>query len=387
MSSSDICALHLTLLESLFDESRPSNGYKKAVTAMHEIAVFYQDSTKRTKNLQDAIAQICVESRRTRLKQHCATRWVEKQEAVRVFKQLLPALLVSLNDIASWPDSASGKASLFINSLNGEFTVALEILASVLEVTKPLSVRLQETGQDIHNASDSVRDCETALQEMRSNHNFTKIFQAAEQQYGQTIEVPRRNSRQVHRENHPAENAEEFYRRSMFYPYLDICLEQLRERFSAQSATAYALSSLLPSYVVDADMSKLKASVHMYDCFIPDINKCFPAELIRWKAYWTRQPEEQRPKKILQALKSAKLIRAYPIIETLLQIFATLPVTTACGERSFSALKYIKTYLRSSMKEDRLDALAHLYINKDIRLDRDQVIDQFAKSNRRLNLK
>ena len=234
--------------------------------------------------------------------------------------------MVSLNDIASWPDSASGKASLFINSLNGEFTVALEILASVLEVTKPLSVRLQETGQDIHNASDSVRDCETALQEMRSNHNFTKIFQATEQQYGQTIEVSRRNSRQVHRENHPAENAEEFYRRSMFYPYLDICLEQLRERFSAQSATAYALSSLLPSYVVDADMSKLKASVHMYDCFIPDINKCFPAELIRWKAYWTRQPEEQRPKKILQALKSAKLIRAYPIIETLLQIFATLPV-------------------------------------------------------------
>ena len=135
---------------------------------MHEIAVFYQDSTKQTKNLQDAIAQICVESRRTRLKQLCSTRWVEKQEAVGVFKQLLLALLVSVNVIASWPDSASGKASLFINSLNGEVTVALEILASVLEVTKPLSVRLQETGQDIHNASDSVRDCEPALQLTRN---------------------------------------------------------------------------------------------------------------------------------------------------------------------------------------------------------------------------
>ena len=46
------------------------------------------------------------------------------------------------------------------------------------------------------------------------------------------------------------------------------------------------------------------------------------------------------------------------ILSIPLQIFATLPVTTACGERSFSALKYIKTYLRSSMKEDRLDAFS-----------------------------
>ena len=67
-------------------------------------------------------------------------------------------------------------------------------------------------------------------------------------------------------------------------------------------------------------------------------------------------------------------------IETLLHIFATLPVATASGERSF---KLIKTYLRSSIKEDRFDSLAHLYINKDINFDRDQVFDQFAKSNRR----
>jgi len=68
-------------------------------------------------------------------------------------------------------------------------------------------------------------------------------------------------------------------------------------------------------------------------------------------------------------------------------MFATLPVTTATGERSFSALKLIKTYLRTSMREDRLIALALLYINKDIKLDYSQVIDQFAKENRRLNLK
>ena len=71
-----------------------------------------------------------------------------------------------------------------------------------------------------------------------------------------------------------------------------------------------------------------------------------------------------------------------------LYIFCTTsPVTTATGERSFSAFKLIEMYLRTSMQESRLNALALLYINNDIKLDYSQVIDQFVKGNRRLNLK
>ena len=166
----------------------------------------------------------------------------------------MPALWSSLDNIASWPGNASGKASLFMSSLNGEFAVALEILTSVLEVTKPLSVRLQEKARDVHNASESVRDCITTLQQMRSDEKFTKIFETAEQQHGEKIEMMRINARQSNRDNHPAQNAEEYYRRSMYFPYLDnYCLEQLRERFTAQTATAYTLSNLLPSFVIDAD--------------------------------------------------------------------------------------------------------------------------------------
>jgi hypothetical protein len=54
----------------------------------------------------------------------------------------------------------------------------------------------------------------------------------------------------------------------------------------------------------------------------------------------------------------------------MLRIFATLPVTTATGGKNFSALKYMKNYLRSTMSEDRLNGLAHLYINRGIELAR-----------------
>ena len=81
--------------------------------------------------------------------------------------------------------------------------------------------------------------------------------------------MPRINARQRNREKHPADSAEEYYRRSMYLPYLDICLEQLRERFTAHSATVYGLIGLLPAYVINADISNLRAAVEAYKMLSP----------------------------------------------------------------------------------------------------------------------
>ena len=65
--------------------------------------------------------------------------------------------------------------------------------------------------------------------------------------------------------------------------------------------------------------------------------------------------------------------------------YGTLPVTTATNNRSFSALKYLKTYLRNTTKEVRLNGLALLYVHRDIGLDFEQVYAEFSLKNRMLN--
>ncbi|KAI0233802.1 hypothetical protein LSAT2_015958, partial [Lamellibrachia satsuma] len=60
----------------------------------------------------------------------------------------------------------------------------------------------------------------------------------------------------------------------------------------------------------------------------------------------------------------------------------TLPVTSATAERSFSAMKYLKNSLRSTMNEQRLGGFAHMYVNSDIKLNQEEGIDEFAKGNR-----
>ena len=55
---------------------------------------------------------------------------------------------------------------------------------------------------------------------------------------------------------------------------------------------------------------------------------------------------------------------AFPNLAKLLQLVLTIVVSTASCERSFSALKRIKTYLRSTMSEQRLNDIALLSIEK-----------------------
>lgn len=64
-------------------------------------------------------------------------------------------------------------------------------------------------------------------------------------------------------------------------------------------------------------------------------------------------------------------------------LLCQLPAATT--EHSFSALKRIKTYLRSTMNENRLNGFAHLHIHRNLELCHDDVIDEFSKNNRRLN--
>jgi hypothetical protein len=64
-----------------------------------------------------------------------------------------------------------------------------------------------------------------------------------------------------------------------------------------------------------------------------------------------------------------------------------VPVTVASAERNFLKLKLIKTYLRSSMSQERLNGLATLSIEKDMLadIDVDVLINDFASQNARRN--
>ncbi|XP_073474120.1 uncharacterized protein [Aquarana catesbeiana] len=72
---------------------------------------------------------------------------------------------------------------------------------------------------------------------------------------------------------------------------------------------------------------------------------------------------------------------------TLLKIFITTPMTTAEAEKCFSTLKRIKTFLRNSMTQERLNALAMLSMEKRVVTEmtdfNQKVIEKFASQKER----
>lgn len=91
---------------------------------------------------------------------------------------------------------------------------------------------------------------------------------------------------------------------------------------------------------------------------------------------------------LLAFLQKKKLEEMYPNMWVALRIAVTIPVTVAAAERSFSRLKLIKTYLRSTMGQERLNKLALMSINQEVsrKISFDDTIDDFAaRKSRRVH--
>jgi hypothetical protein len=99
------------------------------------------------------------------------------------------------------------------------------------------------------------------------------------------------------------------------------------------------------------------------------------------------QIEESAPIDILNYIKR---LDSFPNTCIAYRILLTIPVTVASAERSFSKLKLIKSYLKSTMSQERLNELAILSIEKNVleNLKYKNLIKNFASQKaRRLNFK
>ena len=105
----------------------------------------------------------------------------------------------------------------------------------------------------------------------------------------------------------------------------------------------------------------------------------FKREVVGWKMI-----EVQKPRSLSETLAELDSF-LYPAIERMLLTLLTMPVSTAASERSFSAMRRIKTYLRSTMKNERLSSIGILHIHRSKSVNTEGIIDEFAgAANRRL---
>ena len=166
------------------------------------------------------------------------------------------------------------------------------------------------------------------------------------------------------------------------------------EANTCSTSSTTTTSCLLPKNILNLNAESLASTVksfcNSYGDLIsakPGLESALLAEIRLWKEKWLRSSKSASiaiPVSVEEVLQNCDE-DLYSLVNSLLRILLTLPVSVASAERSFSSLRRLKTWLRNQMGQERLTGLALLNAHREIEVDVDKVIDRFAKiGNRRL---
>ena len=112
-------------------------------------------------------------------------------------------------------------------------------------------------------------------------------------------------------------------------------------------------------------LSDLLAPLHQYQQCLPPGN--LHNEITTIKNYLIRNPITEDNNELHDLLECIEPVKeAFLLLRECLVIAMTYGTSTATVERSFSSLHRIKTYLRSTMSQERLDNLALLSIEREL---------------------
>lgn len=178
-------------------------------------------------------------------------------------------------------------------------------------------------------------------------------------------------------------NAQQHYRIVINEAY-DTASEQLRVRFneSTPALSSYLLlSSCLQRCQVSDDETELIIELRKYrEINLSDLQS--ELQVLRRKWNTTLPLSLGRATDFLREC-SPEFRSLFPNFEALLRLLLVRPASSVECERSFGALRRLKTWLRSSMTQIRLNSVAIIHVHQSVcdKLDMGELMNTFISCN------
>ncbi|CAH2276211.1 zinc finger MYM-type 1-like [Pelobates cultripes] len=244
----------------------------------------------------------------------------------------------------------------------------------------------------------SIKDCRGQSYDNASN--MSGKYNAGQRYYLLQLQCGRKIKRNKKWDYGDADDADmtpsEKFKVNTFYLIIDQLTESLRHRQAAYSVIQERFSLLLEMCTLATDglCSKARTLVTQYP---EDLDPLFADEIVQFASLFKMYQSSPAKKVINESqelqmykfLVTQSLVGAFPNTHVTLRMYLCLMVSNCSGERSFSILKRVKNELRSSMGQERLNALSLLCIENGLlnELNLDSTIEEFAsKKARKANL-
>ena len=157
------------------------------------------------------------------------------------------------------------------------------------------------------------------------------------------------------------------------------CLSELVLRFSGNDQEilcALGNGNICHSETPDKDSFSRVAEFYKIDGEILEAEQKMYASFHRVRGLGYMTVSE-----ILETVYENDLFDMFPEFSNVAHILAVIPATSCSAERSFSALRRLKTYLRSTMGQQHVSNIT--LINSVVNNDMDRIIDIFGRRNGR----
>ncbi|XP_047127583.1 uncharacterized protein LOC101241302 [Hydra vulgaris] len=235
------------------------------------------------------------------------------------------------------------------------------------------SLKLQSPQLDLNEAVQLLTSLKEYVNSLRAQFDFFE--KKGKEITGSTFykeENQRKRKRSVQLTRHDGSadetvfSAQQKFRVMVFLPVLDHLNSALCKRSEAYSGV-YDKFGFLRN-IRSLEQSDLRrASRKLIDTYVDDLEESFEDEILHFKEYLLADTYLQQNEKELKCSielymyrvlrNSSALQDIFPNVTTALHIYLSLMITNCSDERSFSALKRIKNYLRSALGDDKLNSL------------------------------
>lgn len=327
----------------------------------------------------------------------CPTRWTVRADS-------LASVIANYNNIQELWESAlhSSSDSEMKARIHGvgsqmqtfRFFFCLNLSEMILRHTDKLSQTLQQPSlSSIEGHAVAMLTIET-LKGLRNDSNFDlfweKIEKARDQLDVDDPQLPRRRKAPKRYEGlaqaeFPASPKEEY--RRIYFESLDLAVTSINSRFDQKGFKVFSsVEQLLFKACGGQDFKDELTKVCEF--FLDDFDKAeLEAELLTLQklyesAIGSEAPSVDNIKKALLTLSNTQQMLVNAVCR-LFQLLIILPATNATSERSFSALRRVKSYLRSTMTQARLNHLMILHYHQDLcdKLDLNTIANEYITRN------
>jgi len=404
------CAHSLNL--ALQDATRSNTFVRDALDFVRDVVNFVKASPRRCRIFDQLKSEAEDDSNlnASNLRPLCPTRWTVRAQSICSVLDNYCTLRDTLYDISvsKTSDDSGAKAGGLATKMNTfETYFGLKIAYQVFEPSEICSKKLQSINISVSEAKNAACEVAELIEKARSDASFNIRYEQC-LKTAASLDIDPPELPRPHRipkrllvgtDNFNFTDPKSRYRR-MYFEFLDTSAATIRSRFeqpgmalclkieNALTAALAPMSDADEDNSVDADFVLQLKEICAH--FNGDVNY---TRLMRQLAVLRDACGQNKIKTVRDITKYLKSSfpslhrEIFSEVSLLVRLFLVIPATSATAERSFSTMRRLKNYLRSTMTTERLNSVMIMNVHKDMldELDDATTVDEFVACNERRN--